>query len=74
MFPGETIMSGANKGQFDKFGVSELKVMKSPAGYYLGTSKENIPYTRESGYFLTKDQAEEALDSWKEGIYVKIRT
>ena len=76
MFPGETIMSGANKGQFNKFGVSELKVMKSAAGFYLGTTKdvEEFPYSRETGYFPTQEEAEKAFKSWKEGIYTNIRS
>ena len=52
--------------------ISELKVMKSAAGYYLGTSYTSddmpwqAPYSRESGYWATEEEAKKALDS---GIY-----
>ncbi|SUO96757.1 hypothetical protein [Suttonella ornithocola] len=50
--------------------ISPLKVLHSAAGYYVGrTSCEEvcdgiiaeIPYSRESGYFRTKKQAEVCL-------------
>lgn len=42
-------------------GVSELAVLKSAAGYYVGRTLDNMPYSRESGYFITARKAEEAL-------------
>lgn len=46
--------------------ISEPKVLKSNAGYYIGTIIEYPdgsyePYSRESEYFKTKEQALEAL-------------
>ena len=47
---------------------SELKVMKSAAGYYLGRSYKDrevnvdLPYSRESDYFDTHDLAQDFLD------------
>ena len=48
--------------------VSELKVMKSAGGYYLGRSETDadmpgleMPYSRESGYFPTREAAEHHL-------------
>ena len=73
MFPGETIMSGANGGHFEKNGVSQLQVMRSAAGYYLGTSQNGMPFSRESGYFTNEEQAEHALDEWNKGNYINIR-
>jgi len=59
MFPGETILSGA-----DTDGASEFKVMATPAGWYIGTSFEGMPNTRESIYFGTSEQAEGILADW----------
>lgn len=60
MLPGETIRSGAagvccgNK--------LELRVMCSGAGYYLGTICPGCgPYSRETEYYRSKTEAEEAL-------------
>jgi len=53
----------------DEFWIGELRVMKSPAGWYIGrycwvkTTKFEYeePYSRESGYFPTKEDAETEL-------------
>ena len=42
--------------------ISELKVMRSNAGYYLGHSQDGMPYSRESGYFPTEELAKAFLD------------
>lgn len=50
--------------------ISELKVMKSAAGYYIGRScvEDGLPfeqpYSRESGYYPTKEAAEGDLDTF----------
>jgi len=38
--------------------ISELQVLKSAAGYYIGRTEEGMPYSRESNYFRGKDDAE----------------
>ena len=38
--------------------ISELQVLKSAAGYYIGRTEEGMPYSRESNYFRGKDNAE----------------
>ena len=38
--------------------ISELQVLKSAAGYYIGRTEEGMPYSRESNYFKGKDNAE----------------
>lgn len=53
--------------------ISELKVMKSAAGFYIGRSIMEmgfpLPYSRESQeYFPTEEEAESAL---KSGQYTK---
>ena len=78
VLPGETIMAGANNGKFGTNGYSQLKVMSSAAGYYLGTEYTNTdgftqPGSRESGYFITKKQAEHALNEWHAGNCVYMR-
>jgi len=49
--------------------ISELKVMKSNAGYYLGReAKEDgmtVPYDRQSDYFKTEGEAKQALKEQK---------
>lgn len=37
---------------------SELQVLRSAAGYYIGRTQEGMPYSRESMYFKTKEEAE----------------
>lgn len=74
MMPGETIMSGANGGKFGTGRVSELQVMFSGGGYYLGTeTTDSEPYSRETGYFRSVSEAEAALEDWKQGIHTGIR-
>jgi len=63
MMNGETIATGASPTCED-CGVSpDPQVCKSGAGYYVGTYCDCGPYSRESGYFKTKEAAEEALGS-----------
>lgn len=38
-------------------GVSELSVLKSAAGYYVGRTLDGMPYSRESGYFNTEKKS-----------------
>ena len=38
--------------------ISELQVLKSAAGYYIGRTEEGMPYSRESNYFKGRDNAE----------------
>ena len=75
MFPGETIMSGA-----DAAPASEFKVMQSAAGYYIGTTYYDeemggdFPYSRETGYFGPKAAAEAALATYvKHGVLPQMR-
>ena len=53
----ETILRGAPHPS----NVSPFKVMKSNAGWYVGTSQDGCPYSRESGYFPSVAAATEAL-------------
>ena len=74
MFPGETILSGCNGGEFGTNGYSKLEVLKSAAGYYLGTTRNNFPATRETEYFFLEKDAEDALSQWQKGINAFART
>ena len=74
MFPGETVHTGANGGEFGTNGYSQIQVMKSPAGYYLGTTYNNMPGTRETEYFFNEKDAEDALSQWQRGIPAFART
>lgn len=56
----ETVMSGAQHPG------TELKVLSSGAGYYLGfTSKDGAPYSRETNYFGDRASAEQVLRSFR---------
>jgi len=41
--------------------ISELKVLRSAAGYYIGRTQDGMPYSRVSTYFRTSEEAEELL-------------
>ena len=46
------------------YGHLPLRVLKSNAGWYIGTCDECVgPISRESGYFRTETEAQAALDS-----------
>jgi predicted RNA-binding Zn-ribbon protein involved in translation (DUF1610 family) len=42
----------------------KIEVLKSAAGYYIGFFCPNCgPYSRESGYYRTQEDAQKALDN-----------
>jgi len=50
----------------EKEGYGELEVLRSAAGYYIGTlytepEGYKVPGTRDSGYYRTREEAEQAL-------------
>jgi hypothetical protein len=56
MIKGETVFSGAPHPG------TELEILSTPAGYYLGfRDEEGFPYSRESQYFMYHEYAEAAL-------------
>jgi hypothetical protein len=70
---GETILTGAPSvccGVNLKF-----EVLRSAAGYYIGTACPRCgPYSRESNYFISRQEAEDTLVLWREGQYDEART
>jgi hypothetical protein len=62
MFPGETITSGAPNSCPTCGLKMQFEVLSSPAGYYIGTQCDCGPYSRESGYFITRAATEYALE------------
>ena len=57
MFPGETVATGAPHPG------TELKVLSSGAGYYIGyLCEDGMPYSRESIYFPDEPSCQAALD------------
>lgn len=60
---GETIATGA-PSSCPSCGVTpELQVLRSGAGYYVGTWCGCGPYSRESGYYPDHESAQKALDT-----------
>lgn len=59
----ETIASGAPKCCSDCKKELKLQVLSSAAGHYLGTFCDCGPYSRESDYYDTREEAETALKS-----------
>ena len=61
-------------------GYSDLQVLSSAAGYYIGTRYEEFdendqrvwiePGSRDSGYFLSEEQAADALKGLEDGTQV----
>jgi len=43
--------------------ISELQVLRSAAGYYIGRTENGMPYSRVSGDFRNKDDADWKLNS-----------
>lgn len=67
MLPGE-IVGDTVETCFDCRADMEIKVLMSAAGYYLGFMCPNCgPYSRESGYFPSKESAARALESGSYG-------
>lgn len=67
MIPGETIMSGAPTTCPTCQRRVLLEVCRSGAGYYIGTYCDCGPYSRESGYYRSHEEAQEAFNtgSWE---------
>ena len=61
MLPGVTIASGASPVCPDCGLRLNLEVLQSAAGFYIGTRCDCGPYSRESGYFKSRDLAAHAL-------------
>lgn len=61
MMNGETILSGTERTCPDCRESLVLDVHRSAAGYYIGTFCACGPYSRESGYFSSREEAIEAL-------------
>jgi hypothetical protein len=61
MLPGETIASGAPSTCPDCKTKLVLQICQSFAGYYIGTWCNCGPYSRESGYYGSREEAEAAL-------------
>ena len=59
--PHETIATGADPRCSDCGSMPALGVYRSGAGFYIGSWCGCGPYTRESGYFATREQAEQAF-------------
>lgn len=59
---GETIATGAPSTCSDCNVILENEVLQSAAGFYIGTFCNCGPYSRESGYFATREDAEKALE------------
>jgi hypothetical protein len=78
MMPGETVLSGAKSHKEDPH-ISEFIVLRSAAGWYIGTIQTSDegwlePNTRETDYFDSQEEAQRALEKYKNtGILSKQR-
>jgi hypothetical protein len=63
MLSGETIESGAPSVCPDCEVALELQVLRSGGGHYIGTQCNCGPYSRESGYYKSREEADSALSS-----------
>lgn len=63
VMPKETIQTGAPETCEDCGATPKIEVQNSAGGYYIGTWCDCGPYSRESDYFRTREQAEKALKS-----------
>lgn len=61
MNQGETIHTGAPDTCADCGKKPELEVLRSNAGFYVGTQCDCGPYSRESDYYPTREAGEQAL-------------
>jgi hypothetical protein len=61
MIPGETIASGAPRTCPRCGATPEIQVLCTNA-WYIGTWCNCGPYTRESGYYATEEEAQAALE------------
>lgn len=73
MLPGETILSGGPDTCEECGTKLKFEVMNSQAGYYVGTYCCYGPYTRETGYFQSKEKADRALDLINKGLIMDPR-
>ena len=69
MLPGETIASGAPSTCADCLKDMENEVLRSVAGFYIGTLCNCGPYSRESGYYRSEQEAQCALDA---GTFIRL--
>ena len=58
---GETIATGAEPHCEDCGRMPRLDVYRSGGGFYVGTYCGCGPYSRESGYYPTREDAQQAL-------------
>jgi hypothetical protein len=48
----------------ETYEVTDLKIMHSPAGFYIGREMaDGEPFSRESGYYRSKSEAQEHLNN-----------
>lgn len=57
VLPGETVATGASDTCSDCGTKMELKICHSAAGFYIGYECQCGPYSRESSYYKTREQA-----------------
>lgn len=64
---GETLASGGEKVCQECGTTPVLGVHRSAAGHYVGTYCECGPYSRESGYYASREKAQQAFESGQYG-------
>jgi len=70
---GETLLTGAQRMCPDCQITVDVKVCRSNAGWYIGSECKCGPYSRESKYYPSYEEAEMMLELWKDGNYLDSR-
>lgn len=68
MLPGETLLSGADSQCPECKRFPKLEVCNSFAGYYVGSWCDCGPYSRESEYFKTEEEAQKEVKYFQAAI------
>jgi len=74
MLQGETISTGAPNPCPECNLLMNFKVCVSNGGYYVGTQCKCGPYSRETGYYLTHQEADKALKRLMDGDKEPLRS
>jgi hypothetical protein len=61
MIPAETVLGGASVDWTKRV---SLRVLGTPAGYYIGYEVDGHHYSRESRYYASPEEADDVIQDW----------